>query len=182
MQTVRISEEPNKRDIAPKRDADNVTSLSAFKKMARGVAVGAAMAVAVSGCATYQQEGQVVGGILGGVVGNQIGGGEGGAAATIIGTLAGAFIGGAVGRSMDRQDQINAYNAITNNQVGRTSYWTNQYGNRYQVTPTQQYMPQQGSMAGEVCRSYVTTGFVGGQAQTIKGVACRQPDGSWKIE
>ena len=153
-----------------------------FKNAVRGAVVGAVVAVSAAGCATYQQNGQILGGVLGGVIGSQIGHGEGRAAATIIGTLAGAYIGGSIGRSMDRQDQINAYNAITENPVGRTTYWTNQYGNRYSVTPTQQYVPQYGQMAGEVCRSYVTTGFIGGQAQTIRGVACQQPDGSWKIE
>ncbi len=156
--------------------------IGAFKNAARGAVVGAVIAVSASGCATYQQNGQMLGGVLGGVIGSQIGQGEGRAAATIIGTLAGAYIGGSIGRSMDRQDQINAYNAIVNNPVGRTTYWADQNGNSYRVTPTQQYMPQQGSMTGSVCRSYVTTGFIGGQAQTIKGVACQQPDGSWKIE
>jgi surface antigen len=153
-----------------------------FKNAVRGAVVGAVAAASLVGCATYQQNGQLVGGVLGGVIGSQIGQGEGRAAATIIGTLAGAYIGGSIGRSMDRQDQINAYNAITTNPVGRTTVWTNPYGNRYSVTPTQQYVPPSGQMAGEVCRSYVTTGFIGGQAQTIKGVACQQPDGSWKVE
>jgi surface antigen len=156
--------------------------MDTFKNAARGAVVGAVIAVSAAGCATYQQNGQLLGGALGGVIGSQIGQGEGRAVATIIGTLAGAYIGGSIGRSMDRQDQINAYNAITSNPIGRPSYWANQYGNRYQVTPTQQYVPQYGQNAGQVCRSYVTTGFIGGQAQTIKGVACQQPDGSWKME
>lgn len=153
-----------------------------FKSAVRGAVVGVAVAVSAAGCATYQQNGQLLGGVLGGALGSQIGHNGGRSAATIIGTLAGAYIGGSVGKSMDRQDRMNAYNAITSNPVGRTAYWTNQYGNRYSVTPTQQYVPRYGQAAGEVCRSYVTTGFVGGQAQTIKGVACQQPDGSWKIE
>ncbi len=155
----------------------------AFKNAVRGAVVGVAVAISAAGCATYQQNGQVLGGVLGGVLGSQIGQGTGRAAATIIGTLAGAYIGGSIGQSMDRQDQMMAAHAIVYNPNGRASTWTNpNNGNSYQVTPLNTYTPNAGPNAGQLCRQYMTTGVINGKAEKIEGTACRQPDGSWKIQ
>ncbi len=37
------------------------------------------------------------------------------------------------------------------------------------------------SRTGEYCREYQTKVTVGGRSEDAYGLACRQPDGSWKI-
>lgn len=135
-----------------------------------------------SGCATYQgqqeQAGMVIGGILGGVLGSQVGEGQGQIAATIVGSLAGASIGGTVGRSMDETDRLKTASTLETVRTGVPATWRNpDTGNQYTVVPTRTYETPAGP-----CREYTVDAMVGGQKQKIYGTACRQPDGSWKVQ
>ncbi|MEN8106960.1 MAG: RT0821/Lpp0805 family surface protein [Pseudomonadota bacterium] len=139
--------------------------------------------IAVSGCATNQgqkqQSGMVIGGILGGLLGNQVGGhGAGRTAAVIAGTLAGAAIGGAVGQSMDTTDRLNTSATLENVRTGVPSTWRNpDTGNQYTVVPTKTYETNAGP-----CREYTIDATVGGKREKVYGTACRQSDGSWRIQ
>ena len=147
------------------------------------VSIALACLIAVSGCATNQgpkqQGGMVIGGVLGGLLGNQVGGhGAGRTAAIIAGSLAGAAIGGAIGQSMDTTDRMNTSAALENVRTGVPSSWHNpDTGNQYTVVPTNTYETSAGP-----CREYTIDGMVGGKREKIYGTACRQPDGTWKVQ
>lgn len=146
------------------------------------VALALCCSVAVSGCATYQGEqertGIVIGGALGGLLGSQVGRGDGRTAAIIIGTLAGAAVGGSIGRSMDDTDRLKTAHTLETVRTGVSSSWRNpDTQNTYTVTPTRTY-----ETTGQPCREYTVDAVVGGKKQQVYGTACRQPDGSWKVQ
>ena len=142
-----------------------------------------ALAFVLSGCATkpgYEQEqaGMVIGGILGGAVGSQIGKGSGQTIAIVAGTLAGAAIGGAVGRSMDDTDRLKTAQTLETVRTGVPSSWQNpDTGYQYTVVPTRTYETASGP-----CREYTLDALIGGKVEKVYGTACRQADGSWKIQ
>ncbi len=141
-----------------------------------------AATLSVTGCATYQgqqeQAGMVIGGILGGVLGSQVGSGHGQTAAIIAGTMAGAAIGGAVGHSMDETDRMRTAQTLETVRTGVPSRWHNpDTGNDYTVVPTRTYETAQGP-----CREYTMDAVIGGKKETVYGTACRQADGSWRVQ
>ena len=126
--------------------------------------------------------GTVLGAVGGGFLGSQIGGGSGRLVAVGAGTLLGAVIGNEVGSSLDRADiayarqaEARAYSAP----IGQQITWNNpESGNHGSYVAT-----RDGNAAdGSYCREYQSTIVVGGQTQQGYGTACRQEDGSWKIE
>ncbi|MDX1697076.1 MAG: glycine zipper 2TM domain-containing protein [Thiohalobacterales bacterium] len=137
--------------------------------------------LAATGCAEYPRhegEGMVIGGILGGVLGSQVGSGRGRTAATIVGTMAGAMIGGAVGRSMDETDRLRTAHSLETVRTGVPSTWRNpDSGNQYTVVPTRTFDSSTGP-----CREYTVDAIVGGKREKVYGTACRQPDGSWRVQ
>jgi surface antigen len=142
-----------------------------------------ALITTLSGCATepgHQQEqaGMVIGGILGGAVGSQVGKGSGRTVAIIAGTLAGAAIGGSVGRSMDETDRMKTAQTLETVRTGVPSSWQNpDTGHQYTVVPTRTYDASTGP-----CREYTVDAVIGGKKEKVYGTACRQPDGSWKVQ
>jgi surface antigen len=149
-------------------------------KMLTSLALTATLAV--GGCATDQgqqeQTGMVIGGILGGVLGNQVGGGSGRTAAIIAGTLAGAAIGGAIGQSMDANDRERVSQSLETVRTGVPSRWHNpDTGNDFTVVPTRTY-----DTASGPCREYTIDAMIDGRTEKVYGTACRQPDGSWRVQ
>ena len=137
-----------------------------------------ATTVVLGGCQQIRNEqvGQAVGGALGGLLGAQVGSGTGQIAAAVAGGLLGAYFGGNVGRTMDEVDRRNARDTLERNPTGQTSTWQNpDTGNTYAVTPTQTYQD-----SGRPCRDYTTEAWIDGRRETIKGTACREPDGTWR--
>jgi len=133
----------------------------------------------ISGCESGPKEGvgRVIGGAAGGIAGHQVGGGRGQVAATIAGTLIGAEIGGAVGRSMDEVDRMRMAQTLETTPTGRTTTWQNpDTGYDYSMVPTRTY-----ETAGRPCREYTMNAVIDGRTEVIRGLACRQPDGSWRI-
>ena len=126
-----------------------------------------------------QTVGGVIGGVLGGLLGSQVGHkGTGKTVATIGGVLLGAMIGGGIGRSMDAADQECARQALEYAPDHTVVTWNNpdtQTG--YEVTPVSTYR----TASGSYCRDYVTEAQVAGGSQQVRGKACRQPDGTWRI-
>jgi surface antigen len=133
------------------------------------------------GCATEgpkEQAGTVIGGVLGGVLGAQVGSGTGRTVAIIAGTLAGAAIGGSVGQSMDDNDRRKVAETLEGVRTGVPATWRNpDTGVQYSVTPTRTY-----ETAGGPCREFTTEAIIGSKRETVYGTACRQPDGSWKVQ
>jgi len=142
-----------------------------------------ALILTLSGCATdpgrdQEQAGMVIGGILGGVLGAQIGKGRGRTAAIIAGTLVGSSIGGSVGRSMDTTDRLKTAQTLETVRTGVPSSWQNPDTNhQYTVVPTRTYEAASGP-----CREYTVDAIIGGKKEKVYGTACRQADGSWKIQ
>lgn len=138
-------------------------------------------ALTVSGCETYgphEGAGSVIGGVLGGVLGAQVGEGHGRTAAIIAGALAGAAIGGSVGQHMDESDREKVAQTLEGVRTGVPVAWSNpDTGVQYSVTPTRTFE----SPAGP-CREFTTEAIIGGKHETVYGTACRQVDGSWKVQ
>lgn len=144
-------------------------------------AVLLASVVTLTGCAgtgPQEQSGMVIGGVLGGLLGSEVGRGRGRTAAIILGTMAGAAIGGSVGRSMDDLDRMRTAATLENVRTGVSSTWRNpDTGYRYTVTPTETYETPSGP-----CREYTINALIGGRTEQVYGTACRQADGSWRMQ
>lgn len=138
--------------------------------------------VACEGMGQKESAGTLIGAGTGAVIGAQAGKGEGRLVGVAVGTLLGALIGGEIGRSMDRADRLAAQQAYQEAQVapiGNTISWDNPDNGHYgSVTPVRQGT---NDATGEYCREFQQTVTIGGQTQQAYGVACRQPDGSWRI-
>ena len=124
--------------------------------------------------------GTVVGAVAGGIIGNQFGRGGGRVAATAIGAVAGGIIGNEIGRSLDKEDRRMAeeaeFEALERGPPGVGRPWRNPDSGRYgEVIPEARY--RRGDLD---CRRYVHTVYIDGRPQTMKGTACRNPDGTWR--
>ena len=138
------------------------------------------------GCQSMGQRetvGTLGGAALGGLVGAQFGGGSGRAIATAVGIMGGAMIGRGIGQQLDRVDaqrhSRTFYTALENNRTGTMSRWQNlsTRSSGYTV-PVQTYQKS----GGVYCREYQSVVTVAGRSQSAYGTACRQPDGSWKLQ
>ncbi len=143
-----------------------------------------ALAVSLAACADAgpkENVGTIVGGVGGAVAGAQFGSGTGQLAAVAAGTLIGAFLGREIGRSLDRADIAAANQAQQRAHtapIGERITWSNpESGNSGTVTPVRDGQDQ----TGNYCREYQTTIRVQGKTEQAYGVACRQPDGTWRI-
>ncbi len=128
---------------------------------------------------SQQDTGMVIGGALGGVLGSQVGGGHGQTAAIIAGTMLGAAVGGNIGRSMDDTDRLKVGETLENVRTGVPTSWRNpDSGNQYTVVPTRTIE----SPGSAPCREYTVDGVIGGRREQVVGTACRQADGSWRMQ
>ena len=101
----------------------------------------------------------------------------------IAGAAAGGLAGNAIGAQLDERDKLllgqtfqNTMESAPNNQVGG---WSNpNTGNSGTVTPTQTMI----SANNQPCREFQTTVNIGGELTQAYGTACRNADGSWKIQ
>jgi len=138
----------------------------------------------LSGCAStshqsQEQSGMVIGAVLGGVLGSKVGKGHGRTAATIVGAIIGSSIGGNIGRSMDDTDRLKTAQTLETVRTGVSSSWVNpDTNNQYTVIPTRTYEQTTGSP----CREFTMDAVIGGETEKIYGTACRQSDGSWKVQ
>ena len=125
--------------------------------------------------------GALGGAALGGLLGAQFGSGEGKLATTAVGVLIGALAGSEIGKSLDRADRLHADEAVGraySAPIGETITWRNpDSGNHGTVTPTREGT----SSSGRYCREFQQSITVGGETQQGYGIACREPDGSWRI-
>jgi surface antigen len=158
------------------------------RRLASRIAPLAILAFMLTSCATISDTTKdnpkaVLGSLGGAGVGAGIAALAGASPAWIVGAaLMGGLLGGAVGHGLDNRDKEMAAKAarqaFENNRTGQASTWNNpDSGNSGTVTPTRTY--QQG---GSYCREYQQTITVGGEKKQAFGTACRQPDGSWKIQ
>jgi len=82
---------------------------------------------------------------------------------------------------MDEVDRMKANQAINQAHsapLGDTITWNNpDSGHSGTVTPVRDGT----SSSGQYCREFQQTVVIGGQVEEGYGVACRQPDGTWRI-
>ena len=94
------------------------------------------------------------------------------------GALLGILLGGSIGNAMDQLDERCVGQVLEHGGSDQTVTWRNpDSGASYQVTPTRTWEEE-----GRYCREYTTTVRIDGRPQQAYGTACRQPDGSWKIQ
>jgi surface antigen len=138
------------------------------------------------GCGGAEATGTVVGGVAGGVIGNQFGHGGGRAAATVGGVLLVAIVGNAIARDSCRDERADAYyynrtyyDAFDQPTYGRRYEWRNPNSGSYgYVTPRREFRDSRGE-----CREFTQEIYVEGRRrpEEANGIACRQPDGTWRI-
>ncbi len=140
--------------------------------------------VAASGCATIESNPKTsVGGLGGAAFGGLIAAAAGGGGAAIAGSvIGGALLGGLVGNMLDQRDKRMAaeaqQRALETAPTGKPVAWNNpDSGHSGTVTPTRTYQS-----GGTYCREYQQTVTIGGNQEKAYGTACREPDGSWKIQ
>ena len=155
-----------------------------MKKLVIATAVSA---VLLTGCAgTYNKA--TTGAALGAITGTALAYGLGKDSSKknlwlIAGAAAGGLAGNAIGKQLDERDKLllgqtfqNTMETAPNQQVGS---WNNpNTGNSGTVTPTQTMM----SANNQPCREFQTTVNIGGELTQAYGTACRNSDGSWKIQ
>lgn len=119
------------------------------------------------------------------MIGNQFGSGSGRTAATIGGALLGAIAGNAIARDACRDERADAYyyqqtyyDAFDRPDYGRRYEWRNRYtGNYGYVTPRRAFRDSRGE-----CREFTQEVYVDDyHSEVVTGVACRMPDGRWRI-
>jgi len=134
-----------------------------------------------SGPGPREQSGTLLGAGGGALLGAAVAGGGTGSrlAGAAIGGVLGGLIGNQIGQSLDERDRERAYaaqmDALERGQSGAPVTWRNPDSGRYgTVVPGPAYVER-----GHNCRSYTHTIYIGGQPQTARGTACRNPDGTW---
>jgi surface antigen len=171
--------------------AERIFRFSFFRGMdmsSSKFAAVAALALSLAACAgnpengtgPKENTGTLLGALGGAAIGSQFGGGVGGhVAGALIGAGIGGLVGNRIGASLDDEDKKRAYeaqmNALENGPSGAPVSWRNPDSGRYgTIVPGPAYAD-----SGRQCRSYTHTIYIGGQPQTARGTACRNPDGSW---
>lgn len=138
-------------------------------------------------CADNKQGvGATVGTITGGLIGAQFGKGSGKIFTTIIGAMAGAGIGSAIGKDLDDKDrqlmQQSSQQALESAPSGTSIKWNNPDSkNNGVITPIKTFKANQGTHKGRYCREFTQTINIGGRSEKAYAIACRMPDGVWRI-
>ena len=116
------------------------------------------------------------------MLGSTIGSGKGQLVAVAAGTIIGAWLGNEVGKSLDRADRLaleRAQDTAYTAPIGEPISWNNpDSGNYGSVTPVRD---GNNNTTGQYCREFQHEVSIGGRTEQAYGVACRQPDGTWKI-
>lgn len=141
-------------------------------------------AASVAGCGpegpSKADTGLVVGAVAGGIIGNQVGRGSGKVVATAVGAVVGGIVGSEIGRSLDQRDRMLAqeaeFAALERGRTGERTPWRNPDNGRYgDVVPGAPF-----TRGSANCRDYTHTIYIDGRPQTMRGTACRNPDGTWR--
>lgn len=93
------------------------------------------------------------------------------------GAALGGVLGGPVGAALDQADRQAAYDAqLGALEAGERRSWRGDRGAFGYVEPGPGAETAQG-----YCRPYAQTIYIGGRPQRGNGLACRQPDGAWRM-
>lgn len=147
---------------------------------------GLILAVALSGCSSdtiYRDLGSIAGAAAGTAAGAQVGAGLGRQIAIGAGSRTGSLVGKDLGGQMDKaakQAAARAQNKALKGPVGQQITWQSSTGTAngsVQVT-------RQGThnRTGQVCKAFSHDITVNGKVEQLTGIACQQPNGSWKVQ
>lgn len=139
-----------------------------------------ALALLVGACSgpsgPRTSDGIFLGGVTGALIGAGVNRGPGG---VIAGAIIGGLVGGAIGNALDEDDRRRAYEAelraLEAEGPGAPVSWRGDRGAYGTIVAGPPYAYQ----SYQRCREYTHTIYVGGQPRTARGIACRNPDGSW---
>ena len=148
--------------------------------MKRAMLIAAlAVSLGLAACETRQDGGTVVGAVAGGLIGNQFNKGGGRVVGTLAGAIVGGIVGNEIGRKLDQRDRELArqaeYDAWESGPAGRPVHWRNPDNGRYGEIVAEDYYERGGSR----CRNFVHRVWIDGRPQSMRGTACRNPDGTW---
>jgi len=127
-----------------------------------------------------ENTGTVLGALGGALAGAAIGGrGAAAVGGAIAGAAVGGLIGNRIGAAMDEEDRRRAYAAemaaMEAEAAGGPYEWRNPRSGHYGViVPGPVYVERGGR-----CRNYTHTIYIRGRPEVARGVACRNPDGTW---
>lgn len=101
---------------------------------------------------------------------------EGRVASSIIAEMNGGLVAGVDLSQAERRQALEAeYRALERTPVGQPVRWRNSGGNKSgEVTAAQPYR-----VGSQDCRQYTHALLMDGQPRSLRGTACRNPDGSW---
>jgi len=120
--------------------------------------------------------GTLSGALIGGVVGSAFGRGGGAVAATLAGAAIGGLIGNAIGRDLDERDREMALIAERDAfSTGRPRRWRSEAVHG-EVIPGPVYAAEEGP-----CRGFAHRIFIDGRPAQAEGIACRMPNGRWRV-
>ena len=139
-----------------------------------------AITLTLAGCAgeagPKTGAGIATGALAGGLIGAATGRNPG---AVVAGALIGGVVGGTIGNALDEQDRRRAYmaemEALEYGGPGAPVSWRGERGAYGTIVAGPPYA--QGNF--ERCREYTHTIYIQGRPQSARGVACRNPDGTW---
>ena len=152
--------------------------------MKKLILVGLVSLPLISGCASKMQTGTALGALTGGALAYGLGQNSSKKELwTVLGIGLGAMIGQSIGQQLDERDQYLMAQtfefAMEKAPTNETAKWENpDTGVGGSVTPTKTYSTTEGTP----CREFTTSVSIGGQTEQAYGTACRQADGSWKIQ
>ena len=136
------------------------------------------------GCGQVAKEeaGALIGAGLGGLAGSFIGDGGGKLVAVGVGTMLGAIIGGETGKSLDRADKF-GYGRRAARGIGVRGFREHDGLAEPGLRQFREVVPQPAfrQADGTYCREFQQTIIVGAEMVSAYGIACRQPDGTWKL-
>jgi surface antigen len=154
------------------------------RSMIRVAAVVMLVVIAFTGCASMEANpktsvGALGGGAFGGLIAAAAGGGGAAIAGAVIG---GALLGGLAGNYLDQRDKQLAaqaqQRALESAPTGQPVAWSNpDSGHQGTVTPVRTYQSED-----SYCREFQSDVVINGKPEKAYGTACRQPDGSWKVQ
>jgi len=152
--------------------------------MKKLILVGLVSLPLIGGCASKMQTGTALGALTGGALAYGLGQDSSKKELwTVLGIGLGAMIGQSIGRQLDERDQYLMAQtfefAMEKAPTNKTAKWENpNTGHAGSVTPTKTIVVAEGTP----CREFTTTVSIGGHEEEAYGTACRQADGSWKIQ
>ena len=123
-----------------------------------------------------------VGAVAGGYLGNKIGTGTANTIATTVGVAMGAYFGGRLFDKLSRGD-LNLASAaqsaaLENAPSGKAVTWSNPDSGTAGMATAKPAFEKKG--VGP-CRPFTHLIQQGSKKETVEGVACRNPDGSWRV-